>query len=227
MKIGVLGTGSVGQAISGKLAELGHEVVVGTRDVAATLSNTVPNPFGLPAYSIWVKQFPSIKTATFKDATRHSEIVINATNGAASLSALQHAGADNLNGKILIDIANPLDFSKGMPPTLTICNTDSLGEQIQRAYPDVKVVKTLNTVTAGLMVNPSQIANGDHDLFISGNDADAKAQVTAWLKDWFGWRHIVDLGDISTARGTEMYLPIWLRLWGALGTGMFNVKIVK
>lgn len=227
MKIGVLGTGSVGQAISGKLAELGHEVVIGTRDVAATLSNTEPNPFGFPAFSVWVKQYPAIKVASFADAAGQSDIVINATNGAGSLSALQLAGADNLNGKILIDIANPLDFSKGMPPTLTICNTDSLGEQIQRAFPAAKVVKTLNTVTAGLMVNPRQVADGDHHLFISGNDAGAKAQVAAWLKDWFGWQHIIDLGDISTARGTEMYLPIWLRLWGALGTGMFNVKVVK
>lgn len=227
MKIGVLGTGMVGQTISGKLSELGHDVFVGTRDVAATLARTDPNPFGFPAYSIWVKQYSALKTATFADTAKHGEVIINATNGAESLSALQQAGARNLSGKILIDISNPLDFSKGMPPTLTVCNTDSLGEQIQSAFPDAKVVKTLNTVTAGLMVNPRQVADGDHHLFVSGNDADAKTQVTTWLNEWFGWQHIIDLGDISTARGSEMYLPIWLRLWGALGTGMFNVKIMK
>jgi hypothetical protein len=137
------------------------------------------------------------------------------------------AGEANLNGKVLIDIANPLDFSQGMPPTLTVCNTDSLGEQIQRAYPNVKVVKTLNTVNAFLMVNPGQLANADHTMFVCGNDAAAKAQVTEWLKGWFGWKDVIDLGDITNARGTEMLLPIWVRLWGALQSPMFNFKIVK
>ncbi len=153
--------------------------------------------------------------------------MFNATNGMGSLEALKLAGESNLNGKILVDISNPLDFSKGMPPSLSVCNTDSLGEQIQRAFPAVKVVKTLNTVTASLMVNPRQLADGDHHVFVSGNDAGAKAQVTDLLKTWFGWKHVIDLGDITTARGTEMYLPLWLRLWGALGTGMLNIKVVS
>jgi len=114
-----------------------------------------------------------------------------------------------------------------MPPVLSVCNTDSLGEQIQHAFPEVKVVKTLNTVTASLMVNPGQLANGEHHIFLSGNDPAAKAQVAEWLATWFGWKHVLDLGDITTARGTEMYLPIWLRLWGALGTGIFNVRVIK
>ena len=137
------------------------------------------------------------------------------------------AGATNLNGKVLLDIANPLDASKGMPPSLSVSNTDSLGEQIQRTFPNLKVVKTLNTVTAFLMVNPGLVANADHTMFVCGNDVAAKAQVTAWLKEWFGWKDVLDLGDITSARGTEMYLPIWLRMWGALGTGMFNVKVVR
>lgn len=227
MKIGVLGTSMVGQAISGKLAELGHEVMVGTRDVAKTLAHTEPHPYGFPAFSIWQHQNPKVRLGAFADATGHGEVVFNATNGTGSLAALQLAGAANLDGKILIDIANPLDFSQGMPPSLSVCNTDSLGEQIQRAFPNVKVVKTLNTVTAFLMVNPGLISNGDHTMFVCGNDAGAKAQVTAWLQGWFGWKDVIDLGDITSARGTEMYLPIWVRLFGAMGTGMFNIKVVR
>jgi 8-hydroxy-5-deazaflavin:NADPH oxidoreductase len=227
MKIGVFGTGIVGQTISRKLVELGHDVMVGTRDVARTIARTDPDPYGLPPFSIWLKQNPEAKVGTFADVAKHAEIVINATNGMGSLPALEQAEETNLNGKLLIDISNPLDFSKGMPPLLSVCNTDSLGEQIQRAFPNAKVVKTLNTVTASLMVNPRQLADGDHHIFVSGNDAEAKTQVTNLLTTWFGWKHIVDLGDITTARGTEMYLPIWLRLWGTLGTGMFNIQVVK
>ena len=227
MKIGVLGTSMVGQTISGKLADLGHDVTVGTRDVDKTMARTEPHPYGLPAFSVWLKQYPGIKLGTFADAAKHGEIVINATNGTGSLEALNLAGEANLNGKILMDIANPLDFSQGMPPVLSVCNTDSLGEQIQRAFPKVKVVKTLNTVTASLMVDPRQLADGEHHIFVSGNDAEAKAQIVNLLTTWFGWKHIIDLGDITTARGTEMYLPIWLRLLGVSGTGIFNVKIVK
>ena len=227
MKIGIFGTGMVGQTLSGKLVELGHDIMLGTRDVAGTLARSEPNQYGFPAFSVWQKQNPKVKLGTFADAAKHGEAVINATNGTASLDALHLAGEANLNDKILIDVSNPLDFSKGLPPTLSVCNTDSVGEQIQRAFPGVKVVKTLNTATVFLMVNPGLVAGGDHTLFVCGNDAAAKTQVSAWLKDWFGWQDMIDLGDITNARGTEMYLPLWLRLWGALGSGMFNVKVVK
>lgn len=227
MKIGILGTGMVGQTLAGKLAELGHDVVVGTRDVAATMAQTEPGAYGFPAFGVWLQQNPGAAIGTFAEAAAQAEVVLNATNGAGALAALAQAGEANLSGKILIDISNPLDFSQGMPPTLTVCNTDSLGEQIQRVFPNVKVVKALNTVTASLMVNPRQLAGGEHDLLISGNDAAAKAQATAWLTAWFGWKHVIDLGDITAARGMEMYLPLWLRLWGTLGTGEFNVKVVK
>jgi predicted dinucleotide-binding enzyme len=227
MQIGILGTGMVGQTLSGKLVELGHDIMLGTRDVAGTLARSEPNQYGLPAFSVWQKQNPKVKLGTFADAAKHGEAVINATNGTASLDALHLAGEANLNDKILIDVSNPLDFSRGLPPTLSVCNTDSVGEQIQRAFPGVKVVKTLNTVTVFLMVNPGLVAGGDHTLFVCGNDAAAKTQVSARLKDWFGWQDVIDLGDITNARGTEMYLPLWLRLWGALGSGMFNVKVVK
>lgn len=227
MRIGVLGTGMVGQVISGKLAELGHDVMIGTRNVANALARTEPNPFGLPGFGVWHEQHPKVTVGTFADAARHGELVINATNGSGSLDALRLAGAANLDGKILVDIANPLDFSQGMPPSLTICNTDSLGEQIQRAFPGVRVVKTLNTVTAFLMVNPAQVGAGNHTMFICGDDPAARTQVTEWLKGWFGWQDVIDLGDITNSRGTEMLLPIWVRLFGVLGTGMFNFKVVR
>ena len=127
----------------------------------------------------------------------------------------------------MLDISNPLDFSRGMPPSLSVCNTDSLGEQLQRAFPRLRVVKTLNTTNAMVMVNPGAVAGGDHSMFVCGNDADAKAKVKGWLGEWFGWRDVIDLGDITTSRGTEMLLPIWVRLWGALGTPMFNFKIAR
>lgn len=212
MKAGVLGSGMVGQALSVRLAELGHDVMIGTRD---------PNKL-----KEWQVSHQDVKIGSFAGMAGHGEIIFNATNGAASLDVLQMAGESNLNGKVLVDISNPLDFSRGMPPSLLVSNTDSLSEQIQRAFPNVKVVKTLNTITANIMVHPQHVANGDHHVFVSGNDAQAKAQVVDILKS-FGWIHILDLGDITSARGMEMYLPIWLRLWGALGTGMFNIKIMK
>jgi len=227
LNIGILGTGGVGQTIAAKLAEIGHSVMIGTRDVNATLANTTPDGYGNPPFSAWLKAHDSIQLGTFAGAAAFGAVIINATSGHGSIPALEAAGEQNLAGKILIDISNPLDFSKGMPPSLFVSNTDSLAEQIQRRFPSAKVVKTLNTLTAALMVNPALVAGGDHDLFVSGNDADAKAAVIGYLREWFGWKTIIDLGDITTARGTEMLLPVWVRLWGTLGTGMFNFKIVR
>jgi predicted dinucleotide-binding enzyme len=171
MHIGILGTSMVGQTSGGKFVGLGHDVVVGTRDVAATLARTDPHPMRLPAFGVWLQQHPSVRIGTFADAAGHGEIVINATNGAGALDALTQAGASHLHGKVLMDLANSLDSSQGMPPTLTVCNSGSLGEQIQRAFPRVKVVKTLNTVTASLMVHPHQLADGEHHFFIRASDA--------------------------------------------------------
>jgi predicted dinucleotide-binding enzyme len=226
MKIGILGSGIVGRTLAGRLAQLGHDVMIGTRDVAALMARTEPDAMGNPPFSIWHAQNQAVKVEAFAGTAVHGEIFFNCTNGAASLDMLKQAGETNLNGKVLVDIANPLDFSKGMPPTLFVANTDSLGEQIQRAFPKVKLVKTLNTMNAFLMVAPKQLGGGDHTVFMSGDDAGAKTQVAELLKS-FGWQDIVDLGDITTARGTEMLLPIWLRLWGALQTPMFNFKIVR
>jgi hypothetical protein len=168
-----------------------------------------------------------VKLATFAEAAGHGEVVVNATAGAASLDALRLAGEANLAGKILVDIANALDFSRDMPPSLLVANTDSLGERIQRAFPAARVVKTLNTMNALIMVNPRQLADGGHTVFVCGDDPQAKALVSELLTEGFGWRDVIDLGDITAARATEMVLPIWLRLWGALQTPMFNFNVVR
>lgn len=226
MRVGVLGTGVVGQTIAAKLVALGHDVVIGTRDPAATLARSEPGPFGSPPFKDWLAANPKAKLQTFAEAAAHGELAFNVLSGKAAVEALG-AVAGSLANKILIDVANPLDFSKGFPPSLTICNTDSLGEQIQAALPGTKVVKTLNTVNANLMVDPGQLADGRHTMLMSGNDADAKAKVASFLKEGFGWKEVFDLGDITTARGTEMYLPLWVRLYGALKTPMFSIQLVR
>jgi predicted dinucleotide-binding enzyme len=225
MNIAILGTGMVGQSIAGRLHELGHSVVVGTRDVEATLARTEPDGMGNPSFSAWYRAHPGVELATFADAAAGAELVVNASSGAAALDVLGLAGADNLAGKVLVDIANPLDFSNGFPPTLFVKDTDSLGEQIQRAFPTTKVVKALNTLTASLMVDPKSLGESS-TIFVSGDDEQAKATVVALLES-FGHDDVIDLGPLETARGTEMLLPVWLRLMGALGTGAFNFKIVR
>ncbi|RPJ22869.1 MAG: NADP oxidoreductase [Chloroflexi bacterium] len=212
MKMGVLGSGMVAQGLSARLAELGHNVMIGTRDAEKLRG--------------WQSSNQKVVIGSFAETAAHGEIVFNATNGAASLNALLLAGEANLAGKVLVDVSNPLDFSNGFPPSLTVFGTDSLAEQIQRAFPSTRVVKTLNTVTARVMTHPLEVANGDHHVFISSNDVDAKAQITDLLRS-FGWLHIFDLGDLSTARGTEAYLLLWVRLYGSMNTGMLNVKIMK
>ncbi len=215
MNIAVLGTGMVGQTIGTKLVELGHSVRLGSRSATNEKAEEWSKKLGKNA-----------SHSTFADAAKFGEIVFNCTSGMVALDALRMAGAENLARKILIDVSNPLDFSKGFPPTLSVCNDDSLAEQIQREFPDAKVVKTLNTVNAMLMVNPSLVP-GEHDLFMSGNDADAKVMVRTILTEWFGWKNVIDLGDITTARGTEQLLPIWVRLMGLFKSPQFNFHIAR
>ena len=217
MKIAVLGTGQVGETIATKFISLGHQVKMGSR----TTNNE-------KAAAFVAKFSENASQGTYEEAASFGEIIVNATSGAGSLEALTSAGENNLKGKIVIDISNPLDFSNGQPATLFSVNTTSLGEEIQTKFPQAKVVKTLNTMWNGLMVNPKMIGNGDHNVFISGNDSDAKEKVKEILVS-FGWiaSNILDLGDITTSRGPEMYLPIWLRIWGASQNGAFNIKIVS
>lgn len=225
MKIAVLGTGVVGQTLAARLSGLGHEVTVGTRDPRSTLARSEPDGMGNPPYAAWAADHEDVSLATFADAAAGAELVVNATSGHGALPALEAAGAENLAGKVLLDISNPLDFSNGFPPTLFVKDTDSLGEQVQRAFPQTRVVKTLNTLTAELMVHPENLGE-DSSVFVSGDDASAKAVVTELLES-FGHTDVIDLGDISTARGTEMLLPVWLRLMGAFGTAAFNFKVVR
>ena len=226
MRLGILGTGVVGKTIAARLGRLGHDVMVGTRDPQETLSRTEPDQYGNPPFSTWQQEHPEVKLGTFGEAATHGEMVVNATAGAVSLEVLELAGEDNLNGKVLLDISNPLDFSKGMPPILSVSNTDSLGEQIQRRFPEARVVKTLHTMNAYLMVDPAQLAGADHTVFVGGDHPGAKTAVTDLLRS-FGWTDVIDLGDITTSRGTEMMLPVWLRLFGAIQKPIFNFKIVR
>jgi len=215
MNIGILGTGMVGDALATKLVQLGHQVKMGSR--LATNEKA----------AAWVKKAGAgASQGTYADAAKFGEILFNCVNGMGTMDALKSAGEPNLNGKILVDVSNPLDFSKGMPPSLLVGNTDSLGEQIQRAYPNAQVVKSLNTIAASVMVNPGMFPT-ETAVFVCGNDADAKTKVTGILRDWFGWKQILDLGDIKCARGTEAYVPFWVMMMTAQGTPMFNIKIVK
>lgn len=225
MNIAVLGTGMVGRAIAARLAELGHTVTIGTRDPEATRARTAPDQMGTPPYTAWAGEHPSIGLATFADATSAAELVVNAASGAATLEILAQAGDTNLAGKVVWDIANPLDFSHGMPPTLLVSDTDSLAEQVQRGFPAARVVKALNTLNADLMVHPDQLGEPT-TVFVSGDDPDAKATVTGLLRS-FGHTDVIDLGGLESARGVEMWLPLWLRLMGALGTARFNLRIVR
>jgi predicted dinucleotide-binding enzyme len=216
MRIGVLGTGMVGRSIATKLVELGHDVMMGSR----TAHN---EPAGE-----WVAVAGSNSSrGAFADTAAYGELVFNCTAGSGSLEALGMAGAENLAGKTLVDVSNPLDFSQGTPPSLFVSNTDSLAEQIQRTFPDTRVVKTLNTVNREVMVEPSKVP-GEHDVFVCGNDEAAKREVVGLLES-FGWpaASIHDLGDISAARGMEAYLLLWLRFMGAFGTGHLNIRVAR
>jgi 8-hydroxy-5-deazaflavin:NADPH oxidoreductase len=230
MKIAILGTGNVGQTFAAKFIALGHEVMMGTRNVADTLARKATDNYGSLPFGEWHSSNAKVQLGTFAETVAFGEIVLNALQGAATLTAINTAKETNFDGKILLDISNPLDFSKGFPPSLIpeLQNTNSLAEEIQKTLPNAKVVKTLNTMWSGLMVNPVMIGNGDHNVFIAGNDADAKTKVKEILAS-FGWiaANILDLGDITKARGLEMYLPLWLSIYGATNNGAFNIKIVS
>ncbi len=223
MKIGIIGSGVVGQTLGAKLVELGHDVALGTRDpqklddkknMAVTLRE-------------WLPQVQNkARVVTFKEAAAHGELLINCTHGQIAVDALKLAEAGKVGPKILIDTTNELDFSKGMPPGALAGQDRCNAEKIQNAFPNLKVVKSLNTISAPVMVNPQAVGGGDHTIFVCGNDAEAKAKVTELLKS-FGWKDVLDLGDISSARGPEMYMGLWIRLWGATKTGMVNIKVVR
>lgn len=230
MKIAVLGTGTVGRTFAERFISLNHEVMMGTRNVSEKLVSNEQDFYGSAPFGEWHTQNQKIQLGTFAEAAEFGEIIFNATKGIDSINALKQADEKNINGKVLVDIANPLNFSQGMPPSLlpALSNTNSLGEEIQRTFPDAKVVKALNTMWCGLMVNPNMLGGGNHTSFICGNNTDAKEKVKSIMKE-FGWKgeNIFDLGDISSARGTEAMLPVWLRIYNATQNGAFNFKIVS
>lgn len=215
MKFGVLGTGIVGQTIGSKLVHLGHDVMMGSRDASNPKAVEWANNEGSPRALY----------GTFANAASHGEIIFNCTLGTASLEALHQAGADNVKGKIIVDTANPIDYST-KEWSLTVCNTDSLGEQIQRTFPDARVVKTLNTVNTSVMVEPNKLSERT-DIFVSGNDPEAKKAVTKILRDGFGWISVIDLGDITTSRSVEMYIVLWRNFRHVVNSYRFNIKLVS
>lgn len=226
MKIGIIGSGVVAQTLGSKLIGQGHDLILGTRDPNKLDDKKM---FGATLRE-WKSQSDGrgriVEIATFKEAAAQGELLINATSGVVSLEALKLAAADKVGAKVLIDVANELDHSKGMPPRVLASQERCLAEKIQEAFPNLKVVKTLSTIGAPVMVEPKAVGGGDHTVFVSGNDAEAKATVVALLRS-FGWTDLLDLGDISSARGPEMYMAMWIRLWGATKTGMLNIKVVR
>jgi predicted dinucleotide-binding enzyme len=219
MQIAVLGTGMVGQSLAGGLSALGHGVTIGTRDPLAALARTDPGGVGA-----WRTGHPDVAVETFAEAARDADLVINALSGDASVTGVGSAAI--ADGTVLLDVANPLDSSGGMPPRLFVANTDSLAEQLQRTFPGLRVVKSLNTMTAALMVDPHQLADGNFSTFVCGDDQDAKALVNGLLLA-LGHRDVIDLGDITAARGMEAMMLIWLRLWPVVGRPMFTYRIVR
>jgi len=212
----VLGTGAVGRAVAGRLAGLGHEVTIGTRDPDDTA--------GREEYAAWAAEHGDVRLATFADASADAELVVNAAGGDVSLGILEQAG-EHLDGKVLLDISNPLDHSHGFPPRLFVKDDDSLAEQIQRAHPAARVVKTLNTMNNSIMVEPQSLGEPT-TVFVSGDDADAKATVTGLLEE-MGHQDVIDLGALETARGAEMWLPLWIRIAMSLGGSDFNIRVVR
>jgi predicted dinucleotide-binding enzyme len=225
MRIVVLGTGMVGRALARRLAGLGHDVAIGTRDVHRTLARAEPDTKGAAPYAEWQKVNPQVRLVIFEDAGAHGEVIVNATAGAQSLTVLQLVGAESLAGKVLLDLAVPLDYSQGRPPRLLFANDDSLGEQIQRALPATRVVKTLNTMHMNVMIDPSRVP-GLHNVFLAGDDDEAKAVVRTMLAE-FGWqtKAMVDLGDIRQARATEMYAPLLFSIMGVFETSDLNIAV--
>lgn len=220
MNIGVLGTGMVGETIATALVQKGHQVCIGSRNAH--------NEKG----AAWVKKnSKNGSQGDFGAAAAFGELVFLCLNGEHTLEAIRSIDSVHLQQKILIDLTNPLDFSQGMPPRILegMGNSNSLGEEVQKTLPNTYVVKTLNTITAKLMVEPKLVNGGDHTLFICGNHTDAKNKVKHFLVDTFGWKpaQVLDLGGIEAARGTEAYVPFWVGIMQAMGTPMFNVKVVQ
>jgi len=216
MKISVLGTGAVGRAVAGRLDELGHDVSMATRDPAATAARD--------DHADWATVHPGVRLLAFGEAASGADLVVNALGGDIVLGVLEEVGPD-LVGRVLVDLSNPLDHSHGFPPRLFVKDDDSFAEQLQRAHPGARVVKTLNTMNNAVMVDPGRLGEST-TVFVSGDDASAKATVVALLRE-LGHTDVIDLGGLETARGSEMFLALWVRTAVALGGSDFNIKVVR
>ncbi len=226
MKVGILGTGTVGRTLAEAFVREGHDVMIGTRDVEALTARAEPDQSRTPPFSAWHAEHENIAMGPYAEAGKFGDLLVNSTAGGGSVEALRAAGAKDLDGRIVIDTSNALDFSAGFPPSLFVGNTDSLAETIQREFPRIRVVKAWNTMTAALMTNPGMLAGGDHTIPICGDDEDAKKEVTSLLEG-FGWRDVLDLGDLTGARGMEAYVLFWLNTYTALQNPIFNTKVVS
>jgi len=223
MKVAILGTGSVGRIFIKALTTKVDTLLWGTSDPVETLSRPIEEGKS-ETVSSWLSSFSNVKLVPYSECAA-ADLYINVSKGESAVAVLESVGENSLDGKTVIDVSNPLDFSKGFPPSLFVCNTDSLGETIQRRFPKAHVVKSLNTMTASVMVNPASVDSGDHHVFLCGNSIEARTEVGVFLREWFGWRNILDLGDLTAARATEMALPLWLKVWQATGSGQFQFKI--
>jgi predicted dinucleotide-binding enzyme len=227
MRIGIIGTGGVARMLAGALSEKGHDVVLGSRDPQQALALDDVNRQTGTTLAGWAEEHPDVRIVSNEEAVQHGETVWNAASGTASVGVLQQAaGASGLDGKILLDISNPISRSDA-GVTLEPIGTDSVAEQLQRAFPNARVVKGLNTVTAAVMIDPGSLGSGDHTLPICGNDDDAKREVASWMTDWFGWRDVLDIGDLTAARAQEAYLLFWLRLMQTTGSAIVSTKVVR
>lgn len=215
----------VGQSLAGGFARIGHEVVIGTRDTEATKARREPDAMGAPGFGVWYEEHGDIPVARLSEAVDGADVVVNATNGVNSMDALQLVGAELLAGKVLLDVANALDFTT-TPPSLATVDGPSLAETIQAQFPDALVVKSLNTMNANVMVEPGLVTDGGHTVFVCGNDEGAREVVSGLLGE-LGWADVIDLGDLTAAGTVEALLPIWLRLMGTLGTPLLQFRIER
>lgn len=225
MRIAVLGTGTVGQSLAGGFARIGHDVVIGTRDPEATMARREPDSMGAPGFAVWYEDHGDLPVVRSADAVDGADVVVNATNGVNSLEALDLVGADLLAGKVLLDVANALDFTT-MPPKLAALDGPSLAETIQARFPDARVVKSLHTMNPNVMVEPGLVANGDHTVFVCGDDEGARGKVRDLLGE-LGWTDVIDLGDLTAAGTVEALVPLGFRLMGTLGTPLFQYRIAR
>ncbi len=225
MKVGIFGTGDVGKTLGASLAHRGHDIMLGTRDVAKKMAEKGTEDS--IAFRDWQSKNKKIRLGSLAETAAHGDLLMNATAGHGSLDALAKIKPTDVKDKILIDVSNALGPWTEGQVQMFVANTDSLAERLQRAHPGLRVVKALNTVTAHLMVNPAGLAGGDHDVFVAGNDPQARDRVSRFLREEFGWRTVIDLGDLTAARSLEMMIMVWIKLWEALGTSDFNFKIAR